>query len=85
MTRYRVVFDRQWIMGRWGFTDRVFYTLGGVEAEPKGASYAWEVTFKGKPRELGLLLLQRLHIDSTDQSQFATIFEITEVGQRAAR
>ncbi|MBI3993922.1 MAG: hypothetical protein HY342_11665 [Candidatus Lambdaproteobacteria bacterium] len=83
MTRYRVDFDRRWIMGRWGFTDRVFYTLGGVEAPPKGLSNAWEVSFRGKPRDLGLLLQQRLHIDSTDQSQFGTIFEITELDRRA--
>lgn len=79
MTRYRVEFDKSWIMGRWGFTDRVFYTLGGSEAEPKGVSDAWVVSYKGKPRDLGLLLQQRLNIDSADLSEFGTIFEISEV------
>ncbi len=85
MVRYRVSFDREWVMGRWGFIDRMFFTLGGREAEPKGTSNAWLVSFNGKPRDLGRILQDRLNLETTDQSQFGTIFEITEMQDRGEK
>ena len=34
MTVYRVEFSKDWITGRWGFTDRVMTGLNGRVTEP---------------------------------------------------
>jgi hypothetical protein len=79
MARYRIEFSRDWIRGRWGYIDRIFSRLGGKETEPSRTENAWFVEFKGKPRELGKYLSERLNLKHRDFHQFGTIFEITEV------
>ncbi|MBI4082294.1 MAG: hypothetical protein HY423_06750 [Candidatus Lambdaproteobacteria bacterium] len=79
MARYRVEFSREWILGRWGFTDRVFYELGGVVTEPSRLENAWLVEFRGKPRALGQIIVGKLGIHAGDRARYGTIFEITEM------
>lgn len=77
--RYQVRFDRHWLTGRWGFTDRVFYDLGGRELEPKRISNTWVVQYKGTPGDLGRLLSQLLNIQAADHQRFGAIFEVSEI------
>ncbi len=79
MARYRIEFSRDWIRGRWGYIDRIFYKLGGKETEPSRTENAWFVEFKGRPNELGNFLAELLNIKASDFRQFGTIFEITQV------
>jgi hypothetical protein len=79
MARYRVEFARDWILGRWGFTDRVFYELGGVVTEPSRLENAWLVDYRGKPRALGQIIVAKLGIHAGDRARYGTIFEITEL------
>jgi len=79
MPRYRIEFSREWITGRWGFTDRVFNDLGGRLADPKRLENAWVVEYKGRPFPLGRLLTQLLNIQRADFERFGTIFDITEI------
>jgi len=81
MAMYRVEFARDWITGRWGFTDRVFQDLKGRETEPSRLENAWLVEFTGQPPALGRLLSQRLNIQEKDFRRFGPIFEITVVSQ----
>jgi hypothetical protein len=77
MTLYRVEFSKDWLMGRWGYTDRVFTELKGKETEPSRLENAWLVNFNGTASDLGDLLSDRLNIQRTDLQRFGTIFEIT--------
>ena len=77
MAMYRVEFAREWITGRWGFTDRVFRELNGRETEPSRLENAWLIEFSGQPPALGKLLSQRLNIQEKDFRRFGPIFEIT--------
>lgn len=83
MPRYRIEFRREWITGRWGFTDRVFTELGGRVADPVRLENAWVVEYKGRPFPLGRLLTQLLNIQREDFERFGTIFDITEVPRQA--
>lgn len=84
MPVYRVEFIREWIIGRWGFTDRVFHELSGRVTEPSRLEEAWLVTFTGKPEALGRRLQEMLNIQPADWRRFGPIFEITEVAAEAA-
>lgn len=77
MTLYRVEFSRDWITGRWGFTDRVFSDMKGRETEPSRLENAWLLEFQGTASDLGDLLSERLNIQRADLRRFGTIFEIT--------
>jgi hypothetical protein len=77
MTLYRVEFAKEWITGRWGFTDRVFTELKGRETEPSRLENAWLVNFRGTASDLGDLLTERLNIQRADLRQLGTIFQIT--------
>jgi len=79
MARYRVEFSRDWLTGRWGFTDRLFNRLGGRETEPSHLEDAWLVEFHGTPRNLGKILSKALNIQAEDYRRFGTIFEVQEV------
>ena len=76
MTFYRVDFSNDWIMGRWGFTDRLFHQLKGRGVDSIGLENAWLLNFNGGPAELGDLLTDRLTIQPRDFHRFGTIFEI---------
>ncbi len=77
MALYRVEFAREWITGRWGFTDRVFHDLKGRVTEPSRLENAWLVNFRGPASALGNLLTGMLNIQRADFRRFGTIFEIT--------
>ena len=76
MAQYRVEFCKDWLQGRWGFTDRVFNLMGGRETEPTRLENAWLVNFKGSPAALGALLTRELNIQKVDFTRFGAIFEI---------
>ena len=84
MARYRVEFSRDWIMGRWGFIDRMFYDMGGRPADRARLENAWLVDFKQGPGELGKMLAGRLDLKQADYSQFGVIFDIRELGRPEA-
>lgn len=77
MTVYRVEFSRDWITGRWGFTDRTMTNLNGRVTEPSRLENAWIVNFQGTASDLGDLLSERLNIGPEHLKRFGTIFEIT--------
>ncbi len=77
MTLYRVEFAKDWITGRWGFTDRVFSDMKGRETEPSRLENAWLVNYAGTASDLGDVLSERLNIQRADYKRFGTIFEIT--------
>jgi hypothetical protein len=77
MTLYRVEFAKDWIMGRWGFTDRVLSEMRGRVTEPSRLENAWVLTFNGTASDLGDLLSERLNIQRADLRRFGNIFEIT--------
>lgn len=77
MTLYRVEFAREWITGRWGFTDRAFDEMKGRVTEPSRLENAWLVNFNGTASELGDHLSERLNIQRADFRRFGTIFDIT--------
>jgi hypothetical protein len=78
MTLYRVEFAKDWITGRWGFTDRLFTEeLKGRETEPSRLENAWLVNFTGTASDLGDLLSEKLNIQRNDYKRFGTIFQIT--------
>lgn len=77
MTLYRVEFARDWITGRWGFTDRVLTELNGRETEPSRLENAWMLEYAGTASDLGDLLSERLNIQRADLRRVGTIFEIT--------
>ena len=77
MTLYRVEFARDWITGRWGFTDRVLTELNARVTEPSRLENAWVLSFNGNASDLGDLLCERLNIQRADLRRFGTIFEIT--------
>lgn len=79
MPRYRIEFSREWITGRWGFTDRVITDLGGRVADPQRLENAWVVDYKGRPVPLGRLLMRLLNIQRADFERFGPIFDITEI------
>ena len=79
MARYRIEFSRDWIRGRWGYIDRIFYKLGGRETEPSRTENAWLVEFGGTAKALGAYLTERLELKREDLSLFGAIFEISEV------
>lgn len=79
MARYRVEFCRDWILGRWGFTDRLFFELGGKVTEPSRLENAWLVEYRGDARALGRYLSEALNIQEADYERFGAIFEIQEV------
>ena len=62
MARYRIEFSRDWLRGRWGYIDRIFFKLGGKETEPSRTEDAWLVEYKGKPRALGAYLTDVLEL-----------------------
>jgi hypothetical protein len=84
MARYRVEFCRDWILGRWGFTDRLFHELGGKVTEPSRLENAWLVEYRGNARALGQYLSEALNIQEADFRRYGTIFEIQEVSGRRA-
>ena len=77
MTLYRVEFSRDWITGRWGFTDKVFHDLKGRETDPSRLENAWLVNFTGPAQNLGQVLSERLNIQVEDFQRLGAIFEIT--------
>ena len=79
MARYRVEFSRDWILGRWGFTDRLFHELGGRVTEPSRLENAWLVEYRGNARTLGRYLSSALNIQVADFERYGTIFEIQEL------
>ncbi len=79
MARYRVEFCRDWILGRWGFTDRLFFELGGKVTEPSRLENAWLVDYRGNAQALGRYLSEALNIQEADFERFGTIFEIQEL------
>lgn len=79
MARYRVEFCRDWILGRWGFTDRLFHELGGKVTEPSRLENAWLVEYRGNARALGQFLSEALNIQAADFQRYGIIFEIQEV------
>ena len=76
MPFYRVEFIKDWITGRWGFTDRVFHDLKGKETPAHHLDSAWLVNYTGTPDKLGELLSRMLNIQSHDFRDMGTIFEI---------
>lgn len=81
MARYRVEFSRDWIMGRWGFIDHMFYKMGGKPADRARMENAWLVDCKKGPGALGRMLADRLELKPADYSQFGVIFDIRELGR----
>lgn len=76
MTLYRVEFANDWIMGRWGFTDRVLTEMQARVTEPSRLDNAWVLNFNGTASALGDVLSERLNIQRRDLQRFGTIFEI---------
>jgi len=66
-------------MGRWGFTDRAMYQMGGKPTEPSRLENAWLLKYKGTPGRLGRLLSEVLNIQEVDKAKYAPLFEIVEV------
>ena len=62
MTIYHVEFSKDWITGRWGFTDRVLTELNARVTEPSRLENAWVLNFAGTASDLGDLLSERLNI-----------------------
>jgi hypothetical protein len=85
MARYRVEFSRDWILGRWGFTDRLFHDLGGKVTEPSRLENAWVVDFRGNAGNLGKYLMTALNIQERDYERFGAIFEIQELSSDPPR
>jgi hypothetical protein len=79
MPRYKVVFSRRWITGRWGFTDRVLDELGGKPWEPSRTQNAWLVPFPGTSFALGRYLTEALHLPESPDARRGTVFEIEEL------
>lgn len=79
MARYRVEFSRDWILGRWGFTDRLFHDLGGKVTEPSRLENAWLVDYRGNASALGKLLSKELNIQERDYERYGAIFEIQQL------
>ena len=76
MAHYRVEFSSEWIMGRWGFIDRMFHDMGGRPSDAARLENAWLVDFKLGPGALGKLLSERLHLKQADFFKFGVIFDI---------
>lgn len=79
MPRYKVHFARTWIMGRWGFTDRVLHEIGGRPTDPSLLQPAWVVSFKGSSIDLGRYLTQALKVSLGHNSRDGTVFDIQEI------
>ena len=79
MALYRVKFSKEWVMGRWGFIDRMFYEMGGRPTDSARLENTWLVDFQSGPRELGKLLSERLYVKPVDYSRFGVIFDIQEL------
>jgi hypothetical protein len=79
MARYKVVFSRRWITGRWGYTDRVIDQLGGRPAEPSRMQNAWLVPFEGTSFALGEYLTAALRIQHSRDAEPGAVFEIEEL------
>ena len=77
MALYRIEFIKDWITGRWGFTDRVFHDMKGKETEPSRLENAWMLEYGGRPDALGKLLSKKLNIQPEDFKRYGPIFEIT--------
>ena len=85
MARYKVVFSRRWITGRWGFTDRVLDRLGAKPWEPSRTQNAWLVPFKGSPLALGEYLTEALRIPESRDATPGSVFEIEELEPAPSR
>jgi hypothetical protein len=81
MPLYRVVFAREWTMGRWGFLDRFFHDLGGREGDSSKLDNSWVVHYRGNARRLGRELAMALNIQEADYRKFGPIFEIEELAE----
>jgi hypothetical protein len=79
MARYKVIFSRRWITGRWGFTDRVLNALGGRPSEPSRTENAWLVPFKGSALALGEYLTEALKVPASRDARPGAVFEIEEL------
>ncbi len=84
MYLYRVEFSRDWITGRWGYVDRIFFELKGRETEPSRLENAWLVGYPGAADRLGRRLSNLLNIQARDFARFGTIFEITRLSKEEA-
>jgi hypothetical protein len=82
MARYKVVFSRDWITGRWGYTDRVLNALGGKPWEPSNTLNAWFVPFDGSAMALGDYLTEALHVPISRDARPGGVFEIEELDPR---
>jgi len=79
MARYKVIFSRRWITGRWGFTDRVLDGLGAKPWEPSRTQNAWLVPFKGSALALGEYLTEALKVPLSRDARPGGVFEIEEI------
>jgi hypothetical protein len=77
--RYKVVFSRRWITGRWGYTDRVLNEIGGKPWEPSPTQSAWLVPFEGSSFSLGEYLTEALRIPQSRDAVPGGVFEIEEL------
>jgi hypothetical protein len=82
MPRYKVVFSKRWLTGRWGFTDRVLDQMGGKPSEPSRTENAWLVPFEGTPFELGRLLTEALHISRSRDARGGAVFHVESLEPR---
>ena len=79
MPRYKVRFSRDWIVGRWAFTDRVLDGLGGWASDGPRLQNTWIVEFKDSPRELGRYLTSALRLNISRDAKPGAVFEIEEL------
>lgn len=84
MARYKVVFSRTWITGRWGFTDRILHGLGGRPTDASKLENAWLVSFDGSAFALGRYLAQALNVELSHDPRDGTVFDIEELEPAAA-
>ena len=81
---YRVDFSKDWIKGRWGFTDRLFTQLKG-RRYPSEVAIAWVVTYHGTPAALGQVLMRELNIQPKDFQHYGPIFEMRQLDDESAK
>ena len=81
MALYRVEFSGEWLVGRWGFIDRMFHDMGGRPSDSARLENAWLVEFKLGPGALGKSISERLLLKQADFSQFGVIFDIRKIAR----
>ena len=76
LMRYRVHFDRHWLLGRWGQVNAFMERHGGRTAEPWGECQSWFLPYHGDAHALGAFLQAQL-IQGTKMSPLPdTVFHI---------